>query len=163
VDGGDVVFQDFGNGEARVALEWDNWMGFQVVARSVESEPLVAAIAAFLGGGTDERPSRWRPLSREQIENELAAAVSSLHATHAARFAKLRVPLRLAPVTAHPGESVWVVAEHEGQMLYYSDVEGGWAIARANAAGGIADRDGSQLELSHVMTQLFGDPEQGSR
>lgn len=51
VDGLDEVFQDFAHGDARVALEWDHWMGFQVVAKSAAAEPLVEAIAAFLGGG----------------------------------------------------------------------------------------------------------------
>jgi hypothetical protein len=52
------------------------------------------------------------------------------------------------------------VADHQGRILYYSDIEEGWAIERPDSAGGIADRDCSQFELSHVLWQVFGDPEQ---
>ena len=81
----------------------------------------------------------WNPLSREEIEAELARAS--------------------VPVAAYPGERVWVVAEHQGRILYYSDIEQGWAIERPDGAGGIADRDCNQFELPHLMCQLFGDPQ----
>lgn len=48
IEGLDHVFQDFVVGNSRISLEWDNWMGFQVVAKSRDSESLVEKIAAFL-------------------------------------------------------------------------------------------------------------------
>ena len=48
VVGSDEVFQDFGCGDLMVSLEWDNWMGCQVVAKTPESETLVEAIARFI-------------------------------------------------------------------------------------------------------------------
>src|SRR5690606_20080738 len=66
-------------------------------------------------------------LSREQLEAELATAVSALQPAHAKRFAEIAVAPRLVPVASHPGEGVWVVAEHQGRILYYSDIEEGWA------------------------------------
>lgn len=48
VRGLDAVFQEFGRGDLHVSLDWDNWMGFQVVAKSTESEALVEMIAGFL-------------------------------------------------------------------------------------------------------------------
>jgi len=101
----------------------------------------------------------WNPLSREEIEAELARAVTGLHPAHAKCFSAITVPIRSVPVAAYPGERVWVVAEHQGRILYYSDIEQGWAIERPDGAGGIADRDCNQFELPHLMCQLFGDPQ----
>lgn len=44
----DIEFQDYSQGEQVVGLEWDNWMGFTVVAQTTESEPLVEEIGAWL-------------------------------------------------------------------------------------------------------------------
>lgn len=46
--GPDQMFCDFRRGEQVIALEWDNWMGFMVVAKTADSEPLVREIAAWL-------------------------------------------------------------------------------------------------------------------
>ena len=48
VNGWDVVFQDYRQGEQIVGLEWDNWSGFIVVAKTPSSEPLVQEIGAWL-------------------------------------------------------------------------------------------------------------------
>ena len=47
-NGHDIVFQDYTRGEFVVGLEWDNWMGFTVVAQTTESEPLVQEIGQWL-------------------------------------------------------------------------------------------------------------------
>jgi hypothetical protein len=55
-NGVDVVFQDYRRGEQVVGLEWDNWSGFMVVAKTPDSESLVREIADWLlqsGWGTD--------------------------------------------------------------------------------------------------------------
>ena len=62
----------------------------------------------------------WTPLSFEEIEAELARAVTDLHPAHAKRFSAITVAIRTVPVAAHPGERVGVVAEHQGRILYYS-------------------------------------------
>lgn len=49
-NGFDIVFQDFRRGELAVGLEWDNWSGFIVTAKTPESEPLVQEIASWLLG-----------------------------------------------------------------------------------------------------------------
>lgn len=46
----DVAFREYAAGPHRVSLEWDIWMGFQVVALSPDSEALVERIAGFLDG-----------------------------------------------------------------------------------------------------------------
>lgn len=48
VIGLDVAFRDFRRGGQVIGLEWDNWMGFTAVAKSLASEPLIREIAAWL-------------------------------------------------------------------------------------------------------------------
>ena len=47
-NGYDIVFQDYSCADQVVGLEWDNWTGFTVVAKSQGSESLVQDIAAWL-------------------------------------------------------------------------------------------------------------------
>jgi hypothetical protein len=47
-NGWNIVFQDYRRGEQVVGLEWDNWTGFCVGAKTPASEPLVQEIAAWL-------------------------------------------------------------------------------------------------------------------
>jgi hypothetical protein len=49
VIGMDQMFWDFKNGHLVVSLDWDIWMDFMVVAKSVASEPLVIDIAQWIG------------------------------------------------------------------------------------------------------------------
>ena len=44
----DEVFQDFQHASAVIALEWDNWSGFIVCAKSKESESLARQIAEYV-------------------------------------------------------------------------------------------------------------------
>lgn len=56
-DFGSTLFQDYRRGSEVVGLEWDNWSGFIVVAKTPESEPLVEAIADWLS------KSKWASVS----------------------------------------------------------------------------------------------------
>jgi hypothetical protein len=47
-NGVDIVFQDYRRGEQVVGLEWDNWSGFMVVAKTPDTESLVREIADWL-------------------------------------------------------------------------------------------------------------------
>jgi len=44
----DEVFQDFKRGNEVVSLEWDNWSGYIVNAKSKKAEPLVHEIAGYI-------------------------------------------------------------------------------------------------------------------
>ena len=44
----DQMFRDYTDGSSRIGLDWDNWSGFIVVAKSPESESLVESIGGFL-------------------------------------------------------------------------------------------------------------------
>jgi hypothetical protein len=47
-NGFDIVFQDYRRGEEVVGLEWDNWSGFIVTAKTTASESLVQDIGRWL-------------------------------------------------------------------------------------------------------------------
>jgi hypothetical protein len=48
IAGLDEVFRDYGREGLVIGLEWDNWSGFTVVAKSPQAEQLVRQIAAYL-------------------------------------------------------------------------------------------------------------------
>jgi hypothetical protein len=52
-----IVFQDYHAGSRVVGLEWDNWSGFTVVAKTAESESLVQEIGTWL------LASKWATIS----------------------------------------------------------------------------------------------------
>lgn len=47
----DAMFREYSDGACTVGLEWDNWSGFIVVAKTQNAEPLVEAIGAYLSAG----------------------------------------------------------------------------------------------------------------
>jgi hypothetical protein len=100
----------------------------------------------------------WEPLTVEEIGEALAQGMSELNSSHLKIFQSIRVSLRKAPVASSPGEFVYVVAEYQGKVLYYSDIEEGWELECPNADGGIEMRGCNQFELTHVMHQTFGAP-----
>lgn len=104
--------------------------------------------------------ANWTPATREEVDTLFSEAVGTLHPAHRRRLAEIRVPFRAVPVASNPGESVFVVAEYDGKIVYHSDVENGWEVESPNPSGGIGERGANQYELSHLMWQLFGDPEQ---
>ena len=102
---------------------------------------------------------KWQPATREEVERLLSEELRDLHPAHLARFNTMRVPPRRISVASDPGEHVYVIAEYQGKVLYYSDVEDGWEIEVPNDSGGITERGCNQLRLSQLIHQLFGDPD----
>jgi hypothetical protein len=56
-NGCDIVFQDYRRDEQVVGLEWDNWSGFTVTAKTLASESLVRDMACWL------LESKWATVS----------------------------------------------------------------------------------------------------
>jgi len=47
-NGCDIVFQDYRRGEQLIGFAWDNWTGFTVFAKTINSESLLREIATWL-------------------------------------------------------------------------------------------------------------------
>src|SRR5262245_28388810 len=115
-----------------------------------------------VGQSRERFMSTWAPASSEHVVQLLELEMQRLHPAHLRRFQAMRVQPHPVPVASRPGETVVVVAEHAGQLLYYSDVEHGWELESPNEHGSIDTRGANQFTLSHLMHQLFGDPGQVS-
>jgi hypothetical protein len=102
--------------------------------------------------------SNWKPESRHEVEQLFTQELALLHASHRAHFNSILVPIRSVPISSAPGESVYVVAEHNGRLLYWSDIEAGWEVESPDKNGGIGKRGSNQFELCHIAHQLFGEP-----
>ena len=101
----------------------------------------------------------WQPATLKEVQRLLAEGVAELHPVHRQRFEAIRIAPRQVSVADSPGELIYVVAEHEGKLLYYSDIEDGWELETPNSSGGIDARGCNQFELTHIMYQTFGDPD----
>ena len=101
----------------------------------------------------------WRAAERDEVAGLLEGEMAALHPRHRSMFEAMRVPLRQVPISNVSGEHVFVVAEYQGKILYFSDIEDGWELVEPDDQGGIAVRGCNQFELGHIMGQVFGDPD----
>ena len=104
----------------------------------------------------------WRPATLEEVLEAFAQGLEKLHPIHLGQFEKIRITPRRIFLSSAPDEFVYVVAEHQGKVLYYSDVEEGWELGLPNSDGCIDARGCNQLELTHLMYQAFGSPNEQS-
>ena len=104
----------------------------------------------------------WESASVEWVVGRFRAEVEQLHPFHQDLLRPLLVAPYTVAVEAHPGETVVVVAEHAGSVLYWSDVEEGWELEPLTESGGISDRGCNQFELRHIAHRLFGAPPNAS-
>ena len=104
----------------------------------------------------------WDSLTREELQRALERAVCALHPSHRDKFKEISVVPWQVELAERPGKFLWVVAEHQGQLLYYEDIEEGWEVEKRNATGGINGSSSNQFELKHVMYQLFGEASENS-
>jgi hypothetical protein len=88
----------------------------------------------------------------------LAAQVQRLSPAQRDRWGAMKVPIRAVSIRAEPGEIVHVVAEVEGQVVYFEDVEEGWNVAPLTSEGGIAARGFEQDDLVRLLSRLFEGP-----
>ena len=101
----------------------------------------------------------WRSATIDEVEIILLNEFADLHPAHQERFNAMRVSPYKVPVKNDIGFTVVVVAEYNDKILYWSDIEDGWELVKPNSFGGIDTRGCSQFELSHIMYQIFGEPD----
>jgi hypothetical protein len=99
-----------------------------------------------------------RPAILDRIEARIADELAGLHPVHITRFEAMRVSPRSVPVQSTTTEYVYIIAEYQGRVLYYSDLENGWGIDTPDEAGNIHDHAGDLFQLAQVMNRLFGAP-----
>ncbi|MCC6491347.1 MAG: hypothetical protein IT364_27905 [Candidatus Hydrogenedentes bacterium] len=90
------------------------------------------------------------------LESEAADLVPG----HRTALEAMRVKPYEVPVESNPGETVVVVAEYRGEVLYWSDIAEGWEFEPLSPRAGIAQRGSNQYLLAHIMCQVFGPGEQ---
>jgi hypothetical protein len=97
----------------------------------------------------------WKPATREYVAQLLAAQLQRLSPAQRDRWGAMAVPFRAVPISAEPGQVVYVVAETEGQIIYFEDVEEGWNVAPLTSSGEIASRGFEQDDLVRLLSRLF--------
>jgi len=105
----------------------------------------------------------WRPATAAQVEAIVADDLSRCSREQRALFEAHRVPFYQVPIHGHGKvESAYVVARFGERVLYFEDVEEGFALSSLDPTGAIQEPDCSQFELSHVLyTLLAGENELG--
>jgi len=96
-----------------------------------------------------------RPISEAELDKLLDEEIERCSPSQQQFFAEHCVPFYKVPIHRLGAlEHVFVVAEFKEGLLYYEDVEEGFAIAHLGADGAIPEQDCNQYELRHVLTQL---------
>ena len=98
-----------------------------------------------------------QPAIPATVEVRIDTELAGLHPAHIARFEAMRRPVRFTPIGSVAGEYVYIVAAHQGRVLYYSDIDDGWGIDIPDATGGIPNHT-ELCRLAQIMNRLFGMP-----
>jgi hypothetical protein len=99
----------------------------------------------------------WHPITSGELQQLIDAELATWSADEVARFERIRVPLRSVPLRRFGNvEYVFIVAEHEGTVVYFEDVEEGFNLSKLSPDGFIASRGCEQWELRHALNNLLG-------
>ena len=96
----------------------------------------------------------WRPIGRAELDSLVAEQEAALDRGQKAKLDACRVEPWQAVIRRSEqagDERVWVIAERQGQVLYFDDVEWGWNFSEVNEEGRILRPGGRQGELSGVL------------
>lgn len=142
--GGYLVARSRGKGEGRDDAERP---GGSRTARTPASTQLDASQAS-------SPSSTRRSITISELELIVAKQLQECSPPQQAAFAAYRVPFYAVPMRRFGGlESVLVVAELPGGLLYYEDVEEGFEVGKLEN-GVLPDAPCQQFELTHVLHQL---------
>lgn len=97
----------------------------------------------------------WLPATVDEVgklvERELRACTPEM----AALFAMIRVPIRAVSIMRSGAiEHVFVIAEQDGVVVYYEDVEDGFNVSRLAADGSIATPGHEQWRLQEALCRF---------
>ena len=97
----------------------------------------------------------WSPATEEDVSSMLEQGLRDCSEELLAFFSRVRVPLRAVPIARFGKiESVYVVAERDGVVIYYEDVEEGFNLSRLSEDGTIATPGWEQWDLCRALRQL---------
>jgi hypothetical protein len=96
----------------------------------------------------------WTPATTEEVVSRFESELGLLDPRDRARLDAGRIEPRRVPVDFRPGESVVVVAEFSGRLLYWEDIEGGWELEEPSGSGGVGGGLANQFDLIHIAYQL---------
>ena len=98
---------------------------------------------------------RWTPATTEEIAAIIERDLSECSEDLVALFESIRTPMRAVPITRYgKSEFVYIVAERNGVVVYYEDVEEGFNLAELATDGAIATPGYEQWQLQHALRQL---------
>jgi hypothetical protein len=97
----------------------------------------------------------WRPIKRTELENELATQLEALSDSEMQFFKSIEVPIKSFPILRDgTEETVFVVAEFKGYVLFYEDVHDSFEIARLNSSGAIEEFVMYQNGIGFLVNEL---------
>ena len=97
----------------------------------------------------------WRPATIDEVKRIVRDGLASCNSDLKAAFAKYRVEPYYAPIARLDNlERVVVVAQKQGRVIYWEDVEEGFGVSPISAEGQILEQDCNQNELSLALSDL---------
>ncbi len=97
----------------------------------------------------------WSPATAEEVTSIVERDLRECPENLAALFGSIRTPFRPVPISrSGKVEYVFVVAEQNGVVVYYEDVEEGFNLSELAADGSIATPGYEQWRLHHALWHL---------
>ena len=94
----------------------------------------------------------WSPATKEQVASIVGRDLCECPESVVELYRLFRTPLRAVPIKRFDNiESVIVVAERDGVVIYYEDVEEGFNISSLAPDGSIASPVFEQWSLLHAL------------
>src|SRR5688572_8327405 len=97
----------------------------------------------------------WSPATTDEVASIIERDLQECPEDLAALFSAIRTPLRAVPITRFGNvEHVYVVAEKDGVVVYWEDVEEGFNLYELAADGSIATPRWETWKLHHALWHL---------
>jgi hypothetical protein len=94
----------------------------------------------------------WSPITAQELQSLIDAQLGECSPEQRTIFERYRVPLRPVPLERYGHlESVFVVAQRGGEVMYYEDVEDGFNFSHLTSEGLVAEHWCNQDELKYAV------------
>ncbi len=102
--------------------------------------------------------SDWKPIADSEFSELFRLQYAELTEAQRTAFEKFRVPFWKATIRRsgiYGDETVFVVCQEDGGVLYFDDVEYGFNISTVDLEGRILQPGGSQYTLKEAVEHWF--------